>query len=100
MKIVWSPLAVRRALEAVAYIARERPGTADDWREGLLDRVERLERFPRSGHAVPEIADLRYREFPHAPYRVIYRVEQDRVVILTLRHARRAWDSSEVADGL
>ena len=35
----------------------------------------------------------------HAPYRVIYRVDGKRVVVLTIRHARRAWDTAEIAEG-
>ncbi|MGH7656514.1 MAG: type II toxin-antitoxin system RelE/ParE family toxin [Gemmatimonadaceae bacterium] len=86
MKVIWSPLAERRALEAVDYIAEDRPQLAADWLEDLLERVAALQRFPRRGHVVPEIGDSTYREILHAPYRVIYRVDEDRVVILTLRH--------------
>jgi hypothetical protein len=33
MNVVWSPLAAQRAMEAVDYIAQDRPRTAEIWLE-------------------------------------------------------------------
>ena len=68
------------------------------WLEKLLERVGNLASFQQQGRAVQEIGLPEYREVLHAPYRVIYRVDATRVVILTLRHLRRAWDPPEVDD--
>ena len=73
---------------------------APNRRSELLERVARLDRFARRGRVVREIGVPAYREILHAPYRVIYRVDTSRVVILTLRHWRRAWDPTEVVDGV
>ena len=99
MIVAWSALAERRALEAVEYIAEDRPQAADAWRDELLTRVASLDRFARRGRVVPEIARPAYREIWHAPYRIIYRVDGTRVIILTLRHWRRSWNPKEVRDG-
>jgi len=98
VKVVWAALAEQRALEAVDYIAQDRPQAAAAWLEELIERVGALDRFARRGRVVPEIGLAAYREIFHAPYRVIYRLDASRVVILTLRHWRRAWDPGEVAD--
>ena len=100
MKVTWAPLAEQRALEAVDYIAKDRPQAAASWLEELLERVANLDRFARRGRVVRGIGLPAYREILHAPYRVIYRVDRSRVVILTLRHWRRAWDPTEVVDGV
>ena len=42
MKVVWSPLAELRALEAVDAIAADRPLAAAAWLGELLDRVASL----------------------------------------------------------
>lgn len=97
MKVIWAALAEQRALEAVEYIAQDRPEAATAWLEELIERVGALDRFARRGRVVREIGLPAYREIFHAPYRVIYRVDASRVVILTLPHWRRAWDPSEVA---
>ena len=99
MNVTWSALAEQRALEAVDYIAQDRPQAAAAWLEELLARVASLGNFARRGRVVPEIGRPAYREIWHAPYRVIYRVDDSRVFILTLRHRRRAWDPAEVPDG-
>ncbi|HEY5440010.1 MAG TPA: type II toxin-antitoxin system RelE/ParE family toxin [Gemmatimonadaceae bacterium] len=83
MRVTWSALAEKRALEAVDYIAQDRPQAAAAWLEELLERVARLDRFARRGRVVPEIGRSTVREIWHAPYRVIYRVDASRVVILT-----------------
>ncbi len=98
MKVIWAALAEQRAVEATDYISRDRPQAAAAWLEELIERVAALDRFARRGRAVREIGLPAYREIFHAPYRIIYRVDDSRVVILTLRHWRRAWDPSEVAD--
>ena len=42
MKVVWSPLAEQRALEAVEYIAQDRPQRTAAWFEKPLERVGNL----------------------------------------------------------
>jgi toxin ParE1/3/4 len=100
MRVVWSPLAEQRALEAVDYIAQDRPQAAVAWLEELIERVGSLDQLAQRGRLVREIGQPAYREILHAPYRIIYRIDAARVVILTLRHQRRAWDPSEVRDGV
>ena len=96
MKVVWSSLATRQAQDAVAYIAGDRPDTAVEWLEELLERVALLELFEELGRVVPEIGLAAYRELPHKPYRIIYRVDAARVVILTLRPMRMDWDAVDM----
>ncbi len=96
MKIVWSPLAISRAGEAAKFIARDRPGAAETWVEGLFEAVTKLSRFPESGRIVPEVGDPLFRELFHGAYRVVYRLGNDRVEILTVRHGKRRFDPDEV----
>ena len=99
MKVIWSPLAEQRALEAVDFIARDRPPAAAAWLEELLERVGALDRFAKRGRVVPEIGQTTHRQVFHYPYRIIYRIDASQVVILTIRHGRRAWDPAEVVPG-
>lgn len=99
MKVTWSPLAERRALEAFDNIAQDRPQAAVTWLRELLTRVGALNRFARRGRVVPEIGKPTHRQILHHPYRVIYRVDTTEVVVLTIRHLRRAWDADEVSRG-
>lgn len=63
----------------------------------LFRVVERLESFPESGRSVPETPDRRdLREVVRGEYRIIYRLEPERLSILTVRHARRLLDPGEM----
>ena len=100
MKVVWSPLAERRAIEAFDAIAKDRPQAAAKWLRELLARVGTLDRFAKRGRVVPEIGKPAYRQILHHPYRIVYRVDAKQVVVLTIRHSRRDWDSSEIVQGV
>jgi plasmid stabilization system protein ParE len=85
-----------RAGEALDVMMRERPAAAVAWLERLLAGIKGLGRFPHRGRMVPEIARPDIREIMQRPYRVVYRVDATRVVILTVRHMRRTFEPSEV----
>ena len=99
MKLIWSPLAELRALEAVDFIAKDRPQAAAAWLEELLERVGALDKFAKRGRVVPEIGKETHRQIFQYPYRIIYRIDASQVVVLTIRHGRREWDPAEVAPG-
>ena len=62
MRLLWSPLALDRALEAKAYIAANNPDAAEKWASGLVSLVAKLKRHPKIGRVVPEIGLQEYRE--------------------------------------
>jgi toxin ParE1/3/4 len=96
VKVVWSPLAELRTAEAFAYIANARPSAAARWLDRLLNAVATLVEYPDCGRAVPELQRPDIRELIVAPYRVMYRRDPKRVVVLTVRHGRRQFDGTEV----
>lgn len=96
MRVTWSPLAIQRVLEAADFIARDKPGAARDWAESTFEAVERLADLPNSGRVVPEIRRAEIREIIHGPFRIIYRIEDDQVLVLTVRRGRRLLDPSEI----
>jgi toxin ParE1/3/4 len=96
MKLVWSPLAVERALEAKAYIAADNPRAADKWASGLVNAVSRLKRHPKLGPVVPEVGLEEYRQIVYGNYRVVYRISAGTIFILTVRHFSRLLDPEEL----
>lgn len=96
MKVVWTPLAERRLREAISHLEGERPSAADRWLDALDERVGLLAKFPKTGRPVPEIGRPVVRQLLLAPYRLVYRIDPTRVVVLTVRHQRRAWDAHEL----
>ena len=89
MKLPWSPLAIDRVSEIAEYIARDNPAAAEGWIDTLFKKVEELKAFPESGRVVPETNNKGIRELIFGNYRIIYRIEERRLSILTVRHGKQ-----------
>ena len=95
MRITWSPLAVQQGLETAEFIALDKPEAAARWAESAFKTVERLGDLPKSGRMVPEIGRDEVREIVLGSFRIVYRMEIEKVFILTVRQSRRQFDPSE-----
>ena len=96
MKIVWSPLAIDRAAEIASYIAQDKPSAAGKWVDAVFSKIEQLESFPDLGRVVPEIANNQFRELIYGNYRIIYRVEEGQISVLTIRHGKQILPIEEI----
>ncbi|MDO9270883.1 MAG: type II toxin-antitoxin system RelE/ParE family toxin [Methylobacter sp.] len=96
MKLIWSPLAIDRVAEISQYIAQDSLNAAQKWVDSIFQVVERLEQFPRSGRIVPEIRQEDFREIIHGNYRIIYKIEGERISILTVRHGKQILPIDEI----
>jgi len=88
MKVAWSEPAVADLLAIHDYIARDSPQYARRFVERLIATAEPLESFPQLGRVVPE-GDGRHRELFLRSYRIIYRVESQEILIVTVVHGSR-----------
>ena len=89
MKITWSPIAIDRVSEIADYIAKDKPAAAKKWIEKIFSKVEQLKLSPKMGRIVQEILDTNYRELIYRNYRIIYRIENKQISILTIRHSKQ-----------
>jgi addiction module RelE/StbE family toxin len=89
MKVVWTKTALSHLTDIYDYIARDSPRYAQRMVDRLTDRSRQIQRFPQSGHVVPEYDDALIRELIEGPYRLIYRVEPLRIVVLAVVHGSR-----------
>lgn len=75
----------------VAYIARDAPGAARNWRLSILRKIDSLKNFPLRHGLAPEAAavgvDIRQTIF--GAYRILYIVDDDAVTIQGVRHGAR-----------
>jgi toxin ParE1/3/4 len=78
------------------YIAEDNPQAADRWQASIERMILRLETFPFAHEVIPEAADLGvdYRHNLFGNYRIVYRVQGDRVFVLRVIHAARLLDQS------
>ena len=90
MKLVYS----RQALDdldeiAVYYAAKASPAMADAIGRRLEDVIERICRAPDSAPKVSQRSDVRAATVVRYPFRIFYRVREDTVDILHIRHTSR-----------
>ena len=96
-RIVWSAQAQADLVAIHAYIARDSERYAQLTVERIIESVDRLRAWPRSGRVVPEIGDENLREVLLAPYRIVYRLLDDVVGIATVVHTSRKFHLPESA---
>lgn len=88
-RVAWTPQALADLQAAYEFVARDSVRYAEALTERLFDAAERLELFPLSGRVVPEVGREDVRELIVSGYRVVYRVREVEVEILTVTHAAR-----------
>jgi toxin ParE1/3/4 len=88
----FTPSARTQFLAALAYIRRDNPTAAGQFRRRAERILRRLERFPNSGRAIPEFPELPHREVVIDPYRFFYRPEGDIVWIVGVWHGAQLPD--------
>ena len=89
LRVAWSPEAVEDIESIAAYIERDSTYYARAVVGKIVEMGKSLSQFPESGRIVPEIDDPAIRERFVYSYRVIYRVETDRLLIVAVVHGRR-----------
>ena len=88
-KVIWSDDAMSDMAEIKDFTSRDSPANA----QGVVARIEgaaeRVVDFPYAARMIPEFQDPERRETFAYQYRLMYRVEDDRIRILRVVHGRR-----------
>jgi toxin ParE1/3/4 len=88
-RVVWAASAQRALDEVLAYIAGDSPSGATRVLSRALDSAASLSTMAERGRVVREIGDPSLRELAVYDYRLLYRVDDDRVVIRAFLHGAR-----------
>lgn len=89
MKIVWTEPAISDLENIKKYIERDSEYYAVRFIGRIIEAIEKLLIFPEMGRWVPEAEDKRVRELLVDNYRIMYRIETNRILILTFIHGAR-----------
>ncbi len=89
MKIEWTDPAVSDLEGIKEYIERDSEYYAALFVEKIINAVEILKQFPRIGRMVPEAKNKIIREILFRNYRIIYRMETNRILILAVIQGNR-----------
>ncbi|MEW6350052.1 MAG: type II toxin-antitoxin system RelE/ParE family toxin [Thermodesulfobacteriota bacterium] len=93
MKVHWTRTAVNHLSAIREYAAQHSIIYADRLIDRLTRRSKQIARFPLSGRVVPEYRGQDIREVIESPYRIVYRVEENRILVLAVLHGARQMPS-------
>lgn len=91
-QVLWSSIAEKDLRSIIEYIADDNPSNAVKIFKNIKKRAARLYDFPERGRIVPELRDqgiLSYRELVIPPWRILYRVSEKEVHVLSVMDSRR-----------
>lgn len=90
--VEWSPVAVADLDGILAFIATSEPAHVEGVFDRIAERAASLVHAPERGPVVPELAwhgITAYRQLTEAPWRIVYRIDRRRVVVLAVIDGRR-----------
>ncbi len=99
-RVELSPPAFRDLEEIVSFIAADDPEAAERFGRRLTEQARAIALHPLAGRMVPELRNKDFREKIVRAYRIVYRVDKDRRVLVILRfwHAARGTPIIESSD--
>jgi len=89
MKIEWTEPALLDLESIRGYIRRDSQYYAARFVEKIIEAIDNLKAFPEMGRHVPEAEDKNMRELMLQNYRIIYRAESERMLIIAVIHGAR-----------
>lgn len=90
--VVWSNVAEDDLRNIVEYIADDSPPDALKVFKRIIQKSSSLYTLPERGRIVPELRDqgiLQYRELVIPPWRILYRVSEKSILVLSVLDSRR-----------
>lgn len=90
--VAWAAVAQNDLKQIIDYIAFDSPGNALQILRKIKLKASTLSTLPDRGRIVPELKDQgihTYRELIIAPWRIIYRISDTTVFVLTVIDSRR-----------
>jgi toxin ParE1/3/4 len=93
MKVVWTAGALADLEDVLGYTRQRFPESVTPLEERVHGVIERLSQMPFSSTRLDERPGVRVATLVRYPYRIFYRVADDYIEILHIRHAaRKMWD--------
>ena len=98
MILRWTDRARRDLLAIGRYMARDNPAAARQWVERLRERARQAATTPQAGRMVPELRREDIREVFLRTYRIVYRVREQTIDVLTVFEAHCRFDTTDLPE--
>ena len=91
-QVIWTDVAEIDLINVLEYIAHDSPSNALKVLKKIKERASSLNQSPKRGRIIPELKDfgiMQYRELIIAPWRIIYRISEKKVLVLSVLDSRQ-----------
>lgn len=91
-EVIWVDSARNELLEIIDYIAIESQISAKKVYQNIKRKADSLSAMPYNGRIIPEFKQFEinlYREVIESPWRIMYRIQDKTVAIITILDGRR-----------
>lgn len=95
LKTFWTENAIQNLLGIKDYISQDSPSDADEWILKLYKAGEEIIDFPHRGRVVPELNRENIRELLISNYRLVYRIKNSNIEIITVFEGHRLFTKKE-----
>ena len=84
VKLIWSPESIKDLEHIYEYIAQDSEYYAKLFMAKVIETIEKIPDFPKSGRIVPEYETEGIRERIYKGYRIVYRLKKESIEIVTV----------------
>ena len=91
LKVIWSPEALEDVESIAEYISRDSRFYAQATVSKIIDITRQLTKFPQIGRILPEFHSKTFRELLVYSYRLVYKIERSKIIIVAVIHDKRSF---------
>jgi len=91
-EIIWARAAEQDLKKIIDYIAEDNPGNALKTFRKIQEKVSKLYTMPERCRIIPELREqgiMQYRELIVDPWRIVFRISNTKVYVLSVLDSRR-----------
>lgn len=89
VKIIWSEESLNDVEEIISFFSKDSEFFAMNFASKIIDAVDTLKIISDIGRVVPEYDNVKIREILYRNYRIVYKIDEKVVEILTVFHGSK-----------
>jgi len=96
LKIIWSNESLKKLIEIELFISKDSPQRASQFIDKIIARCEKIKNYPYKGRVVPEFSINEIREVFEKTYRIVYKISETQIEILTIFEGHQLLRSDDI----
>lgn len=89
VQIIWTSRAITDLDSIGKYIAIDSENAAQKFVQELIKKADSLIRYPEKGRPIPEKIPGNYRQVLYKNYRIIYKLDGEKVIVSSVYHQKK-----------